>query len=70
LKLTALRGVKITGSARPGERIELHARILGRMGSLIQAEGSATLNGATVMQAQLTLSGGGGNELRVEGLLL
>ena len=70
LKLTALRGVKITGSARPGERIGLHARILGRMGSLIQAEGSATLNGVTVMQAQLTLSGGGGNELRVEGLLL
>src|ERR1700686_4281815 len=38
LKLTALRNVKILGSARPGETIRLEARIVGRLGNLIQAQ--------------------------------
>src|SRR5215475_10100150 len=38
LKLTALRAVKILGTARPGEVIQLQARILSRLGPLVQAE--------------------------------
>ena len=57
LKLTALRNVKIFGSARPGEVIQLEARIAGRFGGLIQAQATVSVNGQTVLQAELTLSG-------------
>src|SRR5712691_9292531 len=50
LKLTALRAVKILGSARPGEVIRLEARITGRLGNLVQAEATASVNGQVVMQ--------------------
>jgi 3-hydroxyacyl-[acyl-carrier-protein] dehydratase len=58
LKLTAMRGIKILGTARPGEVIQLEARILSRLGNLIQAQVSAKVNGQTVMHGELTLSGG------------
>lgn len=57
LKLTALRGIKIFGTARPGEAIQLEAKILSRLGNLVQAQVSASVNGQTVMQGELTLSG-------------
>ena len=57
LKLTALRGVKILGTARPGEVIRLEARVTGRLGNLIQASATASVNGQIVLQAELTLSG-------------
>ena len=57
LKLTAIRGAKILGSAKPGEIIRLQARVLGRMGNLVQAEGTASINGRTVLQVELTLAG-------------
>jgi len=57
LKLTAIRGSKILGSAKPGEIIRLQARVLGRMGNLVQAEGTASINGRTVLQVELTLAG-------------
>jgi 3-hydroxyacyl-[acyl-carrier-protein] dehydratase len=57
LRLTALRGVKILGTARPGEVIRLEATILGRLGNLIQAQANASVNDKVVMQAELTLSG-------------
>ena len=57
LKLTALRGVKILGSARPGEQVRLEAEITGRMGKLVQARATASVAGRTVLQAELTLSG-------------
>ncbi len=63
LKLTALRNVKILGTARPGEVVHVEARITGRLGNLIQAQGTASVNGQTVLQAELTLSG----ELRESG---
>ena len=59
LKLTALRNVKILGSARPGETIRLEARIVGRLGNLIQAQATASVNGQTVLQGELVLSGDG-----------
>jgi len=57
LKLTAMRGIKILGTARPGEIIQLDAKILSRLGNLIQAQVLAKVNGQTVMQGELTLSG-------------
>ncbi|PYL00656.1 MAG: beta-hydroxyacyl-ACP dehydratase [Verrucomicrobia bacterium] len=57
LKLTAIRGAKILGTAKPGEIIRLQARVLGRMGNLVQAEGTASVNGRTVLQVELTLGG-------------
>ena len=56
LKLTALRGVKIFGSAEPGEVIRLECRVTGRMDHLIHAEATATVSEKLVMQAQITLS--------------
>ena len=57
LKLTALRSVKILGSARPGERVRIEARITGRFGMLVQAETAAFLADAKILSAELTLGG-------------
>jgi 3-hydroxyacyl-[acyl-carrier-protein] dehydratase len=61
LKLAALRNVKITGTAKPGEVLQIEARVIGRLGNLIQAETRALVNGNIVMTAQLTLSGEAAN---------
>ncbi len=57
LKLTALRNVKILGTARPGEVIQVEAKILGRLGNLVQAQATARVAGEIVLTAELTLSG-------------
>jgi 3-hydroxyacyl-[acyl-carrier-protein] dehydratase len=57
LKLTALRAVKIFGTATPGEIICLEAEISGRFGNLIHARATAFVNEKQVLQAELTLSG-------------
>jgi 3-hydroxyacyl-[acyl-carrier-protein] dehydratase len=57
LKLTAIRSVKITGAAFPGDAIRLEARLLGRMGGLVQAAGKATVNNQQLLHAEVTLSG-------------
>jgi hypothetical protein len=57
LKLTALRGVKIFGSARHGETLIIEAIITGRLGLMVQAKVSASISGVKVMTAELTLSG-------------
>lgn len=57
LKLTALRNVKILGSAKPGEAVKLEARVTGRLGNLVQAQATASVNGELVLQAELVLSG-------------
>ncbi len=57
LKLTALRGVKLLGTARPGESIRLHAEVKARLGNLIQASTTATVGNNTVLQAEITLAG-------------
>jgi 3-hydroxyacyl-[acyl-carrier-protein] dehydratase len=64
LKLTAMRGIKILGTAKPGEIIQLEARVLSRLGNLVQAQVSAAVNGQTVMQGELTLSGGTSTAVR------
>jgi 3-hydroxymyristoyl/3-hydroxydecanoyl-(acyl carrier protein) dehydratase len=57
LKLTALRAVKILGTARPGETVRLQARITGRLGGLVQASADAFVGDRAVMNAELTLGG-------------
>lgn len=57
LKLTALRGIKIFGTAKPGEVILLEARVLNRMGNLVQAQVNASVREQVVLQGELTLSG-------------
>jgi 3-hydroxyacyl-[acyl-carrier-protein] dehydratase len=57
LKLTAMRGIKILGTAKPGEIIRFEAKTLNRLGNLVQAQVSAAVNGQIVMQGELTLSG-------------
>jgi 3-hydroxyacyl-[acyl-carrier-protein] dehydratase len=56
LKLTAMRGIKIFGTAKPSETIHLEARILSRLANLIQAQITASVNGQVVMQGEVTLS--------------
>ncbi len=57
LKLTALRAVKILRSAGPGDTVRLEARITARLGMLVQAQVSATIDGSQAMAAEVTLSG-------------
>jgi 3-hydroxyacyl-[acyl-carrier-protein] dehydratase len=57
LKLTALRNVKILGTAKPGETISLEAKITGRLGNLVQAQATVKATGKTILTAELTLSG-------------
>jgi 3-hydroxyacyl-[acyl-carrier-protein] dehydratase len=57
LKLTALRGAKIFGTARPGETLQIEARITGRLGMLVQASATICIAGKQVLQTELTLSG-------------
>ncbi len=57
LKLAALRGVKISGAARPGDVVQLEARVVGRLGNLIQAEARARVGDKLLLSAELTLSG-------------
>ncbi|HEX3798769.1 MAG TPA: 3-hydroxyacyl-ACP dehydratase FabZ family protein [Verrucomicrobiae bacterium] len=57
LKLTAMRAVKILGSAHPGETLQLQAQITGRLGNLVQASAQIFVMGNTVMSGELTLSG-------------
>lgn len=57
LRLTAFRGAKIFGAAEPGDRLVLEVRIEGRMGHLVQAQGTAKVGERLLVQAQLTLSG-------------
>ena len=57
LKLTALRAVKILGTACPGQTVRLEAWVMGRLGALVQAHATASVNGKAIMSAELTLSG-------------
>ena len=57
LKLTALRGVKILGAARPGEVLQLEARITGRLANLVQASAVVSVNGKTILTGELSFSG-------------
>ena len=57
LRLTAIRNVKIFGTARPGETIRLEAEVDGRLANLVNARTKAFVNGSQILQADVTLSG-------------
>lgn len=57
LKLTAMRAVKILGTARPGETIQLQAQITGRLGNLVHAKADVFVMGQLIMTGELMLSG-------------
>ena len=57
LKLTALRNVKILGTAKPGETILLEAKITGRLGNLVQVQATARVASEIILTVELTLSG-------------
>ena len=57
LRLTAIRGAKILGAVKSGETIQLEARVIGRMGNLIQAQATARVNARIILQTEITLSG-------------
>lgn len=57
LRLTAIRSAKILGTAVPGQRVLLEARLEGRLGNLIQVAATATVNGLPILQTHLTLTG-------------
>ena len=59
VRLTAVRQAKILGTIEPGQTLVLEVKIDGRMGPLVLASGSATLEGSDspLLTAQVTLSG-------------
>ena len=57
LRLTALSKVKILGAAVPGQSLAISARVVGRMGNLIQAEGEIRVDNALICTAVVALSG-------------
>lgn len=57
LKLTAVSGAKILGSAKPGDLLEVSAHLQGRMGGLFQVSAEVRVNNVKILSATLTLSG-------------
>jgi 3-hydroxyacyl-[acyl-carrier-protein] dehydratase len=57
LRLTAVRAAKILGAALPGETLEIHAKVEGRMDGLVQVEGAVNVAGKPLASARITLSG-------------
>jgi 3-hydroxyacyl-[acyl-carrier-protein] dehydratase len=57
LRLTAVRAAKILGAAVPGETLEIHAKVEGRMEGLVQIDGSVSVAGKIVANARITLTG-------------
>ncbi len=57
LRLTAIRNVKITGTAVPGETLHIEAEVQGRMGPLVQAFGRVRVGDRLIAEGQVTLGG-------------
>lgn len=57
LRLSAIRSVKVHGTALPGELVTITAEITGRMGNLVQATGKVESLGHIIAEGQVTLSG-------------
>ncbi len=58
LRLTAVRNAKILGAAEPGHQLQIEARLSGRLGNLVQVEGTVRLeDGTEVLRASIALSG-------------
>ena len=57
LRLVALGPFKFPDAARPGARMEAHARVARRLGGLYKVEGEVTADGRVVATGSVTLAG-------------
>jgi 3-hydroxymyristoyl/3-hydroxydecanoyl-(acyl carrier protein) dehydratase len=57
LRVAAVGPFKFPAAAGPGQLLEAHARIAGRLGPMIKIEGEVTADGLTVAKGSLTLAG-------------
>lgn len=57
LRLTGVRAAKILGAAVPGDRLEIRAKVEGRLGGLVQVEGEVSGPHGPLASARITLSG-------------
>jgi 3-hydroxyacyl-[acyl-carrier-protein] dehydratase len=57
VRLTGIRAAKILGAAIPGEMLEIHAKVEGRLGGLVQIEGEVKRAEGVLATAKVTLSG-------------
>ena len=57
MRLTAMRNVKVFGTAVPGDVLVIRAAVSGQLGTLIQIEGEVVCADRKLMSAQITLSG-------------
>jgi 3-hydroxyacyl-[acyl-carrier-protein] dehydratase len=57
LKLAGVRNAKISGTASPGQTIEIAVTIVGQMANVMQASGSASVDGRVILQADVILAG-------------
>ena len=55
LKLAGIKGGKITGTARPGETLQITATLITRMANLIQASATVSVNGKIILQTEVIL---------------
>lgn len=58
LRLTGVRKAKILGAAVPGDLLEIHVKLEGRLGAMAQVEGSVTGSNGLLATARISLSGG------------
>jgi 3-hydroxyacyl-[acyl-carrier-protein] dehydratase len=59
LRLTAIRNVKILGTAIPGQTLQIEAEVQGQMGNLVQAAGRIRVGDRIIAEGQVTLAGSG-----------
>jgi 3-hydroxyacyl-[acyl-carrier-protein] dehydratase len=57
LKLTALRSVKLLGTATSGAKLSIHVEMQRRFGNLVQASSEVWLDRNLVMRAEIVLAG-------------
>jgi 3-hydroxymyristoyl/3-hydroxydecanoyl-(acyl carrier protein) dehydratase len=57
LRLTGIRAAKILGAAVPGDRLEIYAKVEGRMAGLVQIQGEVNGPLGPLATAKVTLSG-------------
>ena len=57
LKLSGIRAVKLTGTAKPGQIIRVEAALTGRLANVVSATSAAWVEDQVVLRAELTLSG-------------
>jgi 3-hydroxyacyl-[acyl-carrier-protein] dehydratase len=57
LRLTGVRAAKILGAAVPGDVLEIRVKLEGRLGGLVQVEGSISGPQGLLATAKITLSG-------------